>query len=270
MNIIIFDTETLGFKSQDLLNVGYRIIDLDIFSKSYKVLCERDMLDMNLWQAVKKLSQHKGCLESDMETMLTSQFLSPDKMKMYENLLKNKQIERHCIRKVFEIMQEDMRKFSVVFAYAYNCNFDTDKFEKTALKYSLINPLKDIPVFDIWAYAVNFICVTKEYKEWARENEICTPQEIYISTSVESVTKFLLQDLTFVEDHTALSDTKWETKILIECLYRGCDITKFEKRGNFIPSGKVHHKKIVTPDGEIIEFDYTKSITKTETEYHYE
>ena len=79
MNIIIFDTETLGFKSQDLLNVGYRIIDLDIFSKSYQVLCERDMLDMNLYRAVKKLINHKGCLEDDMENILTNQFLSQNK-----------------------------------------------------------------------------------------------------------------------------------------------------------------------------------------------
>jgi hypothetical protein len=270
MNIIIFDTETLGFKSQDLLNVGYRIIDLDIFSKSYKVLCERDMLDMNLWQAVKKLSQHKGCLESDMETILTSQFLSPSKMQMYENLLKNKQIERHCIRKVFEIMQEDMRKFSVVFAYAYNCNFDIDKFEKTALKYGINNPLKDIPIFDIWAYAVNHICYTEDYIKWARENEIFTQTETYISTSVESVTKYLLQDLTFVESHTALSDTQWETKILVHCFLQGCDITKSEKRGSYIPSGKVFHKKIITPQGEIVEFDYQKSLSRSTTEYHYE
>ena len=270
MNIIIFDTETLGFKSQDLLNVGYRIIDLDIFSKSYKVLCERDMLDMNLWQAVKKFSQIKGCLEEDIETILSQQFLPQNKMQMYETLLKNKQIERHCIRKVFEIMQEDMQKFSVVFAYAYNCNFDIDKFEKTSLKYNIPNPLKDTPVFDIWAYATNHICYTEDYIKWARENEIFTQTESYISTSVESITKYLLQDLSFVESHTALSDTQWETKILVHCFLQGCDITKQEKRGAYIPSGKVFHKKIITPQGEIIEFDYHKSLNRSTTEYHYE
>ena len=270
MNIIIFDTETLGFKSQDLLNVGYRIVDLDIFTLNYKVLCERDMLDYKLYKAVKKLANHKGCLEDDMQNILANQFLPQEKLNTYEKLIANKEIERHYIKTIFEIMQEDIRKFSVVFGYAYNCKFDIDKFNKTSIKFELDNPLKSLPIFDIWAYATNHICSTKEYVKWARDNEIFTQTEIYISTSVESVTKFLLQDLTFVEEHTALSDTKWETKILVECLQRGCDITKAEKRNGFIPSGKVHHKKIVTPDGEVIEFDYTKSISKTETEYHYE
>ena len=270
MNIIIFDTETLGFKSQDLLNVGYRIIDLDIFSKSYQVLCERDMLDMNLYRAVKKLINHKGCLEEDIENMLANQFLPQDKYETYERLIANKKIEKHCIRKIFEIMQEDMRKYAVVFGYAYNCNFDIDKFAKTSNKYGLTNPLENIPIYDIWAYAVNHICYTPEYQKWARENEIFTQTEIYLSTSVESVTKYLLQDLSFVEEHTALSDTKWETKILMDCLAKGCDITKAEKRGGYIPSGKVFHKKIVTPYGEIVEFDYSKTSSRTTTENYYE
>lgn len=270
MNIIIFDTETLGFNSQDLLNVGYRIVDLDLFTKTYSVLCERDMLDLNLWSAIKKFASHKGCLEKDLQSILASQFLPQSKMQMYETLLKNKQIERHNIKRIFEIMQEDMKRYSVVFAYAYNCNFDIDKFEKTALKHNIPNPLKDTPIFDIWAYAVNHICYTEEYIAWAKENSIFTQTETYISTSVESITKYLLQDLNFVESHTALSDTQWETKILVHCFIQGCDITKAEKRGAYIPSGKVFHKKIITPQGEIVEFDYQKSINRTTTEYHYE
>ena len=44
MNICIFDTETVGKVSQDLLNVGYKIIDLNIQQGTYKVLQERDYL----------------------------------------------------------------------------------------------------------------------------------------------------------------------------------------------------------------------------------
>ena len=40
MNIIVFDTETLGMKSQDLLNVGYRVVDLNLITREVKVLCE--------------------------------------------------------------------------------------------------------------------------------------------------------------------------------------------------------------------------------------
>ena len=270
MNIIIFDTETLGFQSQDLLNIGYRIVDIDIFNKNFQTLCERDMLDINLYRAVKKIANHKGCFDKDIDNILASNFLPKDKMAIYDKLIENKQIERHTPKKMFEIMQKDIEKYSVVFGYAYNCAFDTDKFAKTSQKYGIHNPLSYLPIFDIWAYAVNYICSSKEYIAWAKENEIFTQKEIYISTSVESVTKYLNKDLNFVEEHTALSDTRWEVNILLKCLRLGCDITKPQKRGKFIPSGKVLHKKIVTPDGEIIEFDYTKLSTRTETEYHYE
>lgn len=270
MNIMVFDTETLGFKSQDLLNIGYRIIDIDIFTKTYKVLCEKDMLDLTLWQSVKKLLKHKGCLEEDMENFLSTNFLPQDKLLLYDKLIANSEIEKHHINKIFDIMSQDIKKYSVVFAFAYNCNFDIDKFEKTSRKFALINPLQNLPIYDIWAYAVNYICSTDDYIKWARDNEIFTQTETYISTSVESVVKYLLQDLNFVEEHTALSDTKWETKILLECLNRGCDITRYEKRGKYIASGKMFHKKIITPDGEVVEFDYQKSINRTTTEYHYE
>jgi hypothetical protein len=270
MNIIIFDTETLGFQSQDLLNIGYRIVDIDIFNKNFQTLCTRDMLDLNLYRAVKKIANHKGCFEKDIANILTSNFLPQSKMDIYDKLIETKSIERHNIKTMFKIMANDMAKYSVVFGYAYNCAFDIDKFEKTAQKYGLENPIANLPIFDIWAYAVNYICYSKDYIAWAKENEIFTQKEIYISTSVESVTKYLNKDLNFVEEHTALSDTKWEVNILLKCLRLGCDITKAEKRGKFIPSGKVLHKKIVTPNGEVIEFDYTKQSTRTETEYHYE
>lgn len=266
MNIIVFDTETLGFKSQDLLNVGYSIIDLDIFTKTFKVLTQKDMLDYRLWQAVKKLTEHKGCLEEDIPNILATNFLPQEKFETYEKLIAEKRIEKHTIKKIFEIVQEDIKRYNVVFGYAYNCNFDIDKFNKTSLKYSIVNPFENLPIFDIWAYATNYICNTDAYKKWAMENSIFTQTETYISTSVESVVKYLLQDLTFVEEHTALSDVQWEIKILLECFVRGCDITKNEKRNSYIPSGKVFHKKIVTPSGEIVEFDYTKSRVKTETE----
>ena len=44
MNVIIFDTETIGKVSQDLLNVGYKIIDIDIQQALYLMLNERDYL----------------------------------------------------------------------------------------------------------------------------------------------------------------------------------------------------------------------------------
>jgi hypothetical protein len=270
MNILVFDTETLGMKSQDLLNVGYRILDLNPISREVKVLCERDMIDLNLFSAVSKLFSYKGCLEEDMSWILSNNFLSQEKYEKYVNAIAQKKIERHSIRKIFEIMAQDMEKHKVVFGYAYNCTFDIDKFSKTASKYGLENPIERLPIFDIWAYAVNHICRTEDYIKWAKENAIFTASESYISTSVESVVKYLTNNLDFVEEHTALSDTQWETAILLNCLQRGCDITRAELKGSNIDSGKVFQKTIILPNGERVDFEYTKAINRTANEYYYE
>ena len=270
MNIIVFDTETLGMKSQDLLNVGYRILDINPMTRVVNVLCERDMIDLNLFSAVNKLYAHKGCLEEDMEWVLGLNFLPKEKYEKYVNLIALKKIERHNIKRIYEILAQDMAKYKVVFGYAYNSNFDQDKFAKTATKYGLINPLANLPIFDIWAYATNHICRTKEYIEWAKANQVFTESGSYISTSVESVVKYLTNNLDFVEEHTALSDTQWETAILVECMARGCDITKWEQRGEKIESGKIFSKTIVLPNGERHEFEYTKLLNRTLNEYYYE
>ena len=76
--------------------------------------------------------------------------------------------------------------------------------------------------------------------------------------SVESVVKFLTNNLDFEEEHTALDDCGWETEILVECVKRGCDITQPMKKGGNIPSGKVFTKTMVLPNGETIEIEYTK------------
>ena len=119
-----------------------------------------------------------------------------------------------------------------------------------------------MPVFDIWSYAYAFICDTEEYKQWAKDNNVLTETEKYISTSVESVCKYLYNNLEFAEDHTALSDVQHETNILIECIRRGCDITRPMNRAKYIASDRVFSKTIILPDGEVVQFEYTKDYTR--------
>lgn len=235
MNIMIFDTETLGFCSQDLLNIGYRIVNIDIAQGTCSELVKRDFLDCNLWKGVKRLLAEKVVLVDDMPNILKNNFLPAEKIAKYETALKCKTISKNRIATIFKKMKADLEKYQVAYAYAYNCAFDIDKFKRTAIKYKLENPIENIPVFDIWAYAMNHICWNADYLEWARENQIITASGKFISTSVESVTKFLHKDLEFVEDHTALSDTQFELEILLKCVQFGCDITRPEVRGGFIP-----------------------------------
>ena len=244
MKCIIFDTETVGVITQDLLNVGYKIVDLNPATGEYNTLVKRDYIVADLI--------------NNVPLMLNDMFVGAEKYGKLVALIENKQAIKHSIGKIFDIMKNDIAKHKPMFAYAYNCNFDTDKFEKTADKFKIVNPLNGLPIHDIWAYAVNYICRTDEYIEWAKANEIFTESGCYIKTSVESVIKYLTNNLYFEEEHTALDDCGWETEILCECVKRGCDITLPMKKGGNIPSGKIFTKTMVLPNGETIEIEYTK------------
>lgn len=244
MKCLVFDTETVGVITQDLLNVGYKIIDLNPSTGEYSTIVKRDYIVADLY--------------NNVPLMINDMFVGAEKYGLFTALLENKQAIKHNIGKIYEIMRNDIAKHKPMFAYAYNCSFDTDKFEKTADKFKIENPLNKMVVHDIWAYAVNYICRTDEYIEWAKANEIFTESGCYIKTSVESVIKYLTNNLDFTETHTALDDCGWEIEILIECIKRGCDITMPMKKGGNIPSGKKFTKTMVLPNGETIEIEYTK------------
>ena len=244
MKCVVFDTETVGVITQDLLNVGYKIIDLNPATGEYITLVKRDYIVADLY--------------NNVPLMINDMFVGAEKYGKFTALIENKQAIKHNIGKIFEIMKNDIAKHKPMFGFAYNCNFDTDKFEKTADKFKIENPLNGLPILDIWAFAVNYICRTDEYIEWAKANEMFTESGCYIKTSVESVVKYLTNNLDFEEEHTALDDCGWETEILVECIKRGCDITQPMKKGGNIASGKVCTKTMVLPNGETIEIEYTK------------
>lgn len=244
MNIIVFDTETVGMKSQSLLNIGYKICDVNIQTATAETLIERNYL-------VTDLINNKPLMLNDM-------FVGAEKYEKMVAMLDNGGAIKRNIPTIFSIMANDIVRHKVLFGYAYNCNFDTDKFSKTAIEFGIENPLANLPIFDIWGYAGEWIINTPDYIEWAKTNQMFTDTERYIKTSVEAVTAYLENNLDFVEEHTALSDVQWETKILLECVKRGADITKAVKRCGFIKSEKEWSKTLVLPNGEKITVTYKK------------
>ena len=248
MNVIVFDTETIGMISQDLINVGYKIIDINIQQANYKTLIQRDYIVTNLY--------------NNVVYCMNDAFVGAKKYGLFEKALKEKTAVKRSLPQIFTTLENDLKRYKVLFGYAYNCNFDIDKFVKSAEKYQINNPIENLPVFDIWSYAYAFICDTEEYKQWAKDNNVLTETEKYINTSVESVCKYLYNNLEFAEDHTALSDVQHETNILIECIRRGCDITRPMNRAKYIASDRVFSKTIILPDGEVVQFEYTKDYTR--------
>ena len=252
MNIIVFDTETIGKVSQDLINVGYKIGDLNIQTGEMKVLCERDYIITNL------INNKIYCINDD--------FVGLAKYDMYQGLIADGKAIKRSLPQIYKTLANDIAKHNVIFGYAYNCQFDLDKFKKQVPD-GMENPLDKIPVFDIWDYAIQYICETDAYKKWALENNQVTQTEQYISTSVEAVARYLYNNLNFIEDHTALSDVQHETEILIECVKRGADITRALKTNHRIKSDK-ELKEIIVVDGQEFEINYkTKNNRNGKTYY---
>ena len=220
MNIIVFDTETAGVRTQSLLNVGYMIVDLDIRTFDYKVKVKRDYMIRDVYNNIM-------WLRNDM-------FVGDDKLAVLQNNVAHKGAIVRTEKQVFEQMARDLARYKVEFGYAYNCQFDTDKFAKTAIAYGLNNPLENIKIFDLWGFAYWNICITKEYQDFCLANDLKTKSGKYFPTSVEGVTKYLNQDIEFVEEHTALSDVYWELRILCECGRRGQNIFEYLTRGGWI------------------------------------
>ena len=252
MNIIVFDTETIGKVSQDLLNVGYKIIDLNIQTGEFKTLCERDYLVGTL------IKNKVYCINDD--------FVGINKYTMYQGLLADGRIIKRSLKQIYTTLANDIVKHHVLFGYAYNAQFDLDKFSKQVPD-GMTNPFSLIPVFDIWDYAIKYICETDDYKEWALANNQVTQTEKYISTSVEAVARYLYNNLDFVEDHTALSDVQHETEILVECVKRGCDITRALKLNHFIKSDK-ELVEVLVIDGVETEIKYKNKYSRNGKTYY--
>lgn len=252
MRVIVFDIETIGKVNQDLLNIGYKIIDLNIQTAEAKVLCERDYLVRSL------IDNEVYCINDD--------FVGAAKYYVYKGLLADGKIIKRNLKQIYVTLMNDIKKHNVLFGYAYNCNFDLDKFKKHCPD-GVVNPFDTIPVFDIWDYAVELICQTEDYKEWALANDQITESQRYISTSVEAVARYLYNDLNFIEDHTALSDVQHETEILIECVKRGADITRPLKSSHFIKSNKMLTETIVI-DGTEANIKYINKYSRNGKTYY--
>lgn len=259
MNVLIFDTETVSSKHQWLVDIGYHIVDIDLCHQTYTTLCKKDYLVLDL-------------INNEL-FMRNVEFGGDTKFEMWQQLLENKTATKHNFKKIMELIGNDIKKYKVVFGYAFNAPFDCDKFAKECLRYGCENPIEHLPIFDIWKYATNYITNTKEYFEFVKANNFLTESQRFYCTNVDTITKFLLNDLTFSESHTALDDTFYELMILMECYKRGADITRemsFNKDGKFIKADTQfvetieicgENAKMVVEDKKIT-ITYNKEITR--------
>lgn len=243
-NYIVLDTETLT-ADKLLLNLAYRIVDAD----TNQVVAVKDFLVSEYY--------------NNNLFVKYAAFASEEKNKRYADLLASKAIKKHTLKKTLAIFEADVKRYNVQAVYAYNSKFDYDVIEKEAERIGMGGIWGRInkPVRDIWGYADKLICHTADYIRWAQENEVFTPTGMYLSTSVESVARYLYGDMDFTESHTAADDTRHELFILQEAAKRNNGIFE-EVRPEKIPSGKKFIDILRGADGKEVSFEYSKKITR--------
>lgn len=203
MKIVVFDTETIGLDKPFCYNIGYVIIDTD---DHWKVLLKKSYVVEQIWHNL----------------ALFSTAYYAEKRNIYVNEMRTRKTIMNKFGYICQQMIRDFKKYEVEKGFAYNSSFDEKVFEFNCDWFKCNNPFDNIPISDIRGF-VHYFVVNDSYKEYCEEYKLFTETGNY-STTAETVYKYLCDDDSFIESHTALEDSIIESKILEECELYGADM----------------------------------------------
>lgn len=175
------------------------------------------------------IHNRKGEIVKERSFLIKEVYMNTDLMKRgwyykkhmtkYPQLLNDGIIKLVSYADMKMFIAEDLKEYMVHTFLAYNAMFDI-----TACS-NLAGLMGDNFFFDdqlklvcIMYEACTQICNTKSYHDWANKH----PEMYYsasgnIKTTAEHVARFLKKDVTFIEDHTGLSDAILEAWIFSKC-----------------------------------------------------
>jgi hypothetical protein len=244
MNVIVFDTETTNLQKPFCYNVGYVIYNTD----ERKVLLARDYVIEQVWH----------------NPMLFTTAYYADKREIYVSRMRGKTATLDKWGYVCQRMYRDIVEFEVKDGYAYNSKFDEGVFEFNSDWFKTINPLDTIAVHDIRGYVGEFL-VDDNYKAYCEEKQLFTESGNY-STTAEAVFRYITDNDEFVEEHTALADSRIECDILAECVSRGAEWNTDYTVPRMIPRVTEKVYTVIDRYGNRHEFEYTskRAISKAD------
>lgn len=203
MNYCVFDTETTSVEKPFCYNIGYVIVNDEI-----GVVLERDYVVEQVWH----------------NPMLFTTAYYADKRDIYVSRMRSKQTIMDKFGYICQQMIRDFKMYDISMAFAYNSSFDERVFNYNCDWFKCNNPFDNIEIKDIRGFAHNFL-IDDKFKEFCEKNEYFTESGNY-STTAETLFRFVSGDNDFVEEHTALADSRIENIILRITLDSGADINK--------------------------------------------
>ena len=145
---------------------------------------------------------------------------------------------RRKIASFFDIMVEIAnlcRKYNIVAICAHNARFDVDALNTTAAELTgipYIHALPDVEIWDSMKMAKTF-ANTPTYRRFCEDNAFmtnhATPRP---RMTAEVLYRYIMQDLTFEESHTALEDVQIEMQIVFKAYrtHKKMDRVLYNKR----------------------------------------
>jgi len=142
----------------------------------------------------------------------------------YNPRIRTGSIEVKSWNRICAELAELFHHFNINAVAAYNMGFDRRVIEAMHRKYGgewflLQEDFKYLKTIDLWRVSAEKICDTRNYCKFAMQHGLET-EKGGLSTTAESVYRYITQDPEFIESHTALDDAMIETEILAECYRR--------------------------------------------------
>ena len=152
-----------------------------------------------------------------------------------ETLQTNENMTKKSAREILQNINELIVKYKIKNVFAYNAIFDrkvVNNLYELPSNADIPNLFKKLYVIDIWKIATDIIALFDDlyddYMLFCYRHRLYTQKQKSISTSAETMAKYIYQNPYFIEEHTGISDTICEFDILMKVLEifkrkTGCD-----------------------------------------------
>lgn len=192
---LVLDTEFVDLNKAFVYNLGYRII-----SPLGVVLCERDLV-------IKQVYENKALFA-------TSYYAN--KKPLYTSKMKGRKARAISLGFAMRLLQADIKNYGVDMVWAYNAKADIHSIDFTTKFYNCVNPLGN-NIFDIMVLAKQVFLKDDNYINFCQEHNMITAKG-NCKISAESCYAYLTNNANYIEEHTALADSRIEAEILRYCM----------------------------------------------------
>ena len=209
--ILLVDTEFITLNKPFVYDLSYLIA---------RKVDDKYITLKSVGNVVKQVYQNKMMFETAYYS---------EKRKLYVSALKGKTYKQNYLGNILRQLKKDIAEYNVSMVLGYNVNADLRSIGYTSEYLKLNNPFTDTKVIDLMPIVVNTICDTDTYKNFAKENKLIT-EKGYYKMSVESVMKYITNDIYFVEKHLGKSDNENEIDLLNYAIEKGASLIEMPKR----------------------------------------